>query len=103
MKARLIYKDAKEGETFSILHNPNHRWYTLSEMGPQEGESIPYPSLSCGGTDADCQLAVLLKCWENKEGAARTPHTGCVDDKYKGVQVQPRQSIEIRALVFHEV
>ncbi|KAK4703823.1 hypothetical protein P7C70_g2388, partial [Phenoliferia sp. Uapishka_3] len=82
--SRLIYEaPTPEGETFQIKHSDEHRWYYLSEMQPDE--------------------AILLKCWDNQVGGATTPHSGFVDDKYIGKEVaQPRQSIEVRALVFHE-
>ncbi|GAA5886558.1 hypothetical protein JCM16303_006608 [Sporobolomyces ruberrimus] len=87
--ARLIYPPEgevgyqPEGETFQIKHNESHRWYYLSEMGPQE--------------------AIFLKCWDNSEdGGVRTPHTAFFDPRYYDKEgVDLRQSIEIRALVFH--
>lgn len=46
---------------------------------------------------------LLLKCWENDLEAAKTPHSGIVDDKFKGVYMEePRQSIEVRTLIFHD-
>ncbi|KAI5479264.1 7alpha-cephem-methoxylase P8 chain related protein [Pseudohyphozyma bogoriensis] len=84
--SRLIYPPGTpEGETFQIKYSDKHQWYYVSEMQPDE--------------------ALLLKCWDNSEdGGARTPHTGFVDDKYKGQEIElPRQSIEVRVLVFHEV
>ena len=86
VQSRLLYEaPTPEGETFQIKHSNEHRWYYLSDMSPHE--------------------ALLLKCWDNAEdGGARTPHTGFKDDKYVGREVDlPRQSIEIRALVFHEL
>lgn len=81
--SRLLYQPpAAEGETFEVQHSDAHRWYYLSAMMPDE--------------------AVLLKCWGN-DGGARTPHTGFVDERFMGQRVLPRQSIEVRALVFHEL
>ncbi|KAL8293538.1 hypothetical protein RQP46_000239 [Phenoliferia psychrophenolica] len=84
--SRLLYEaPTPEGETFQVQHSDGHRWYYLSDQSPDE--------------------ALFLKCWDNAEdGGARTPHTGFKDDKYVGKEVAlPRQSIEIRALVFHEL
>ncbi|GAA5838446.1 hypothetical protein JCM3766R1_005547 [Sporobolomyces carnicolor] len=87
--SRLIYPPKgepgyqPEGETFAIKRSERHQWYYVAEMGPQE--------------------ALLLKCWDNTEnGGVRTPHTAFHDPRYYGKDDVPlRQSIEIRALVFH--
>ncbi|GAA5946142.1 hypothetical protein JCM3765_000133 [Sporobolomyces pararoseus] len=87
--SRLIYPPQgepgyqPEGETFAIKHSERHQWYYVSEMGPQE--------------------VLLLKCWDNTEnGGVRTPHTAFNDPRFYGKEDVPlRQSIEIRALVFH--
>ncbi|GAA6005087.1 hypothetical protein JCM11491_002575 [Sporobolomyces phaffii] len=87
--SRLIYPPEgepgyqPEGETFAIKHAERHKWYYVSEMQPQE--------------------ALLLKCWDNSEdGGVRTPHTAFFDPRFYGKDDVPlRQSIEIRALVFH--
>ncbi|GAA5855849.1 hypothetical protein JCM8547_000384 [Rhodosporidiobolus lusitaniae] len=75
-----------EGETLQVKFSDRHKWYYLSEMQPNE--------------------ALLLKCWENlpdhKLGTI-TPHTAFQDPRYYGKEgVLLRQSIEVRALVFHE-
>lgn len=82
--ARLLYgPDQPEGETVQVAFNPDHTWYYLSEMERDE--------------------AVLLQCWSNEpEGGVRTPHTGFIDDAYIGKNVEPRHSIEIRALCFFD-
>lgn len=81
--SRLIYRAPQaEGETYQVALNERHRWYYVSEMQPDE--------------------ALLLKCWD-RDGGARTPHTAFVDDAFVGRDdVEPRQSIEVRALVFVE-
>lgn len=72
-----------EGETFQIQYNVNHRWYYLSEMIRDE--------------------VLLLQCWSNVVGAARTPHSGITDTRFVGKEgVTPRHSIEVRALLFWE-
>lgn len=79
--SRLLYQPpAAEGENYEVAWSPSHPWHYMSGMMPDE--------------------AILLKCWGN-DGGARTPHTGFVDDAYVGKPVQPTQSIEVRALVFH--
>ncbi|GAA5925142.1 hypothetical protein JCM1841_005797 [Sporobolomyces salmonicolor] len=87
--SRLVYPtegpDAQpEGETFQIKRSERHKWFYLSEMQPDE--------------------LLLLKCWENRpDGGVRTPHTAFIDPRYIGRDDIPlRQSIEVRALVFHE-
>ena len=82
--SRLLYAaPTPEGETFQVAYNENHKFYYLSNQVPDE--------------------ALMLQCWTNdKDGGARTPHSGVVDDQYVGKDVVPRHSIEVRALVFHE-
>ncbi|GAA6000152.1 hypothetical protein JCM10207_007880 [Rhodosporidiobolus poonsookiae] len=89
--SRLLYPSEgngaqPEGETLQVKFSERHRWYYLSEMDPQE--------------------ALLLKCWENLPNGAMgtiTPHTAFEDPRYHGKEgVSLRQSIEVRALVFHE-
>ncbi|KAG0147544.1 hypothetical protein CROQUDRAFT_655931 [Cronartium quercuum f. sp. fusiforme G11] len=70
------------GETFAVLHNPNHQWYYLSNMRPDE--------------------ALLLKCHDSDHSdgkATFTPHTAFYDPRHAG-KVPARESIEIRTLVF---
>jgi len=49
---------------------------------------------------------LLLKCWENlpdRKIGTITPHTAFHDPRYFGKEgVELRESIEVRALVFHE-
>ncbi|GAA6037293.1 hypothetical protein JCM8097_008667 [Rhodosporidiobolus ruineniae] len=89
--SRLVYPSKgpyaqPEGETLQVGFSDRHQWYYLSEMQPDE--------------------ALLLKCWENlpdgKIGTI-TPHTAFEDPRYFGKDgVRLRESIEVRALVFHE-
>ena len=69
------------GETFSVTYNPAHRWYYWSEMRPDE--------------------VLLLKCYDSlTDGRTRlSPHSAFVDPRV-GDDVPPRQSIELRALIF---
>jgi hypothetical protein len=76
----LIYRD-KVGETYRFKFNPNHRWYYFPLLQRNE--------------------AILLKCYDSKEdGRARfTAHTA-FEDPSSGPDAAPRESVEVRALVF---
>jgi hypothetical protein len=77
----LVYPD-RVGEIYTVTYNPSHRWFYVPEM--QEDE------------------ALLLKCYDSAtDGRARfLPHTA-FDDPTVPADVPPRESIEIRTLVFH--
>lgn len=77
----LVYRE-RTGETYSVLHSPEHRWFYLPEMRRDE--------------------ALLLKCFDSQiDGRARfAPHSAFVDPTAPS-DAPPRQSIEIRTLVFH--
>lgn len=77
----LVYPD-RVGETYSVTYSPDHRWHYLSGMGTDE--------------------VLLLKCYDSgTDGRARfSPHTAFVDPSVP-TDVPPRESIELRALVFH--
>jgi hypothetical protein len=76
----LVYPD-KVGETYRFKHNPNHRWFYFPFQERSE--------------------TILLKCYDSKEdGRARfTAHTSFVDPT-SPPDAAPRESIEVRALVF---
>ena len=76
----LVYPD-KVGETYRFKHNPDHRWFYFPYLERTE--------------------AILLKCYDSKEdGRARfTAHTS-FEDPTSGPDAAPRESIEVRALVF---
>jgi len=76
----LVYPD-KVGETYRFKYNPNHRWFYFPHMERTE--------------------AILLKCYDSKEdGRARfTAHTS-FEDPTSGPNAAPRESIEVRALIF---
>jgi hypothetical protein len=78
----LVYHN-RVGETYGVTYNPAHRWFYVPEMQPDE--------------------ALLLKCFDSKtDGRARfAPHTA-FEDPTAPADVFPRESIEIRTLVFHE-
>ncbi len=76
----LVYPD-RVGETYAFTYNPNHCWYYFPHLEPNE--------------------AVLLKCYDSEEdGRARfTAHTA-FNDPTSPPDAAPRESIEVRALVF---
>ena len=78
----LIYPH-RVGETYSVRYSPRHRWFYAPDMQPEE--------------------ALLLKCFDSAtDGRARfSPHTAFQDPTALS-NVRPRESIEVRALVFHE-
>ena len=77
----LVYKN-RVGETYSVTYNPAHRWYYAPELRRDE--------------------ALLLKIMDSKnDGRARfMPHTSFTDPTTPA-DAFPRESIELRTLVFH--
>ncbi|KAI1662910.1 hypothetical protein F4813DRAFT_342313 [Daldinia decipiens] len=77
----LIYPNRK-GETFAVRYAPGHRWYYKYGLTPEE--------------------VLFIKCFDSKTDgrARRVPHTAFVDPAI-GPDVPKRESIEVRALVFH--
>jgi hypothetical protein len=77
----LIYPN-RRGETYAVKYNPNHRWFYFPEMTPDE--------------------ALLLTCYDSAtDGRTRFgPHTAFVDPTTP-TDAPPRESIELRTLVFH--
>jgi len=78
----LVYQH-RVGETYAVKFNPFHRWFYVPQMQPDE--------------------ALLLKCFDSAtDGRARfAPHTA-FEDPTAPADAPPRESIEIRTLVFHE-
>nr|WP_321983672.1 CmcJ/NvfI family oxidoreductase [uncultured Lichenicoccus sp.] len=76
----LIYPD-RRGEVYSVRHSAGQRWHYLSRMMPDE--------------------VLLLKCYDSlDDGRARfAPHSAFIDPTAPE-DAPPRQSIELRALVF---
>jgi hypothetical protein len=68
------------GQIYSVRHNPEHQWFFVSEMNPDE--------------------VLLLKCYDSREdGRARfMPHTGFQNPACPE-KFTPRESIEARTLV----
>ncbi|KAJ4487807.1 hypothetical protein J3R30DRAFT_3279841 [Lentinula aciculospora] len=74
----------RRGQTYRVKYNPEHRWKYLKGMTPEE--------------------LVLIKCFDSAEDSGVsifTPHTAFVDPSAPD-DTLPRESIEIRALVFHD-
>jgi hypothetical protein len=77
----LVYQH-RVGETYSVTFDPRHRWFYVPGMEADE--------------------ALLLKCYDSKtDGRARfAPHTAFTDPT-TAPDAAPRESIELRAMVFH--
>jgi len=77
----LVYQH-RVGETYAVRYNPAHRWFYVPDMRTDE--------------------ALLLKCYDSAtDGRARfAPHTAFRDPTADDT-VRPRESIEVRTLVFH--
>ncbi|KAI1392452.1 uncharacterized protein F4822DRAFT_391100 [Hypoxylon trugodes] len=77
----LIYPNRK-GETFAVRHADSHRWYYKYGLTPQE--------------------VLFIKCFDSKTDgrARRVPHTA-FSDPTTPADAPSRESIEVRALVFH--
>ena len=77
----LVYPD-RVGETYAVAYNSAHRWFYFPRQRADE--------------------AVLLKCYDSKEdGRARFPAHSAFDDPTAPPGVPPRESIEVRTLVFY--
>jgi hypothetical protein len=77
----LVYPD-RVGETYSVTFDRQHRWFYVPEMSSED--------------------VLLLKCYDSRiDGSARfTPHTAFTDPTTPAGSA-PRESIELRTLVFH--
>jgi len=79
--AALIYPD-REGETYAVRPNPAHRWYFKYAQRPDE--------------------PLFIKCYDSVDDgrARRVPHSAFEDPAHEGEP--PRESIEVRTLVFYD-
>jgi hypothetical protein len=77
----LVYRD-RVGETYSVRFRPEHRWYYVPQMRPDE--------------------VLLLKCTDSRTDvpARFTPHSAFLEPDIPD-NLPPRESIELRTLVFH--
>jgi hypothetical protein len=65
-----------------VKYNPDHRWFYVSRMTADE--------------------ILLLKCFDsNTDGRARFAPHGAFADPTTPSDAPPRESIELRTLVFH--
>jgi hypothetical protein len=77
----LVYRD-RVGETYGVTYNPDHRWFYVPEMQPDE--------------------VLLLKCFDSEtDGRARFMPHSAFEDPTAPADILPRESIELRTLVFH--
>ena len=78
----LVYPH-RVGETYSVKFSPNHQWFYVPKMTADE--------------------ILLLKCFDSKtDGRARfAPHSAFADPTTPP-DAPPRESIELRTLVFHK-
>jgi hypothetical protein len=78
--SELRYPD-RTGETYAVTYNPDQRWYYFPRMTEDE--------------------AILIRCFDSaRAGAARFSAHGAFDDPQTPDNAPPRESIELRALVF---
>jgi hypothetical protein len=75
-----VYRD-KVGEVYRFTYNPDHRWFYFPRLERNE--------------------VILLKCYDSKDdGRARFSAHSAFDDPTTPPDAPPRESIEVRALVF---
>ena len=81
VESELRYRD-RVGHIYSVVNNPDHRWYFLDQMMPEE--------------------ILLLKCYDS-ETEAQTRYTGHAAFKHPGCSEShlPRRSIETRTIAFY--
>jgi hypothetical protein len=79
--ADLVYPN-RVGETYAVKYNPDHQWFYVPRMTADE--------------------ILLLKCFDSRtDGRARfAPHSAFIDPTTPP-DAPPRESIELRTLVFH--
>jgi hypothetical protein len=77
----LVYRD-RTGETYRVRYNPLHRWFYLPGMRADE--------------------AILIKCYDSaQDGRARFTAHSAFEDPTAPADLLPRESIELRTLIFH--
>ncbi len=78
----LVYPH-RVGETYQVSYSPAHRWFYVPGMGVDE--------------------ALLLKCFDSKtDGRARFAPHSAFTDPIGPADAPPRESIEVRTLIFHQ-
>lgn len=77
----LVYRH-RVGETYAIAYNPTHRWFYIPQMQRHE--------------------VLFIKCFDSAEdGRARFAGHTSFDDPTSPPDAPPRESIELRTLVFY--
>jgi hypothetical protein len=76
----LVYRD-RTGEIYRVRYSPTHRWFYVPEMRVEE--------------------AILIKYYDSAPDKARITAHSAFEDPTAPVDVLPRESIELRTLVFH--
>jgi hypothetical protein len=77
----LLYKD-RIGETYNVRHNPAHRWFYAPRMSRDE--------------------VLLFRCYDSaRDGRARFVPHAAFQDPSAPANALPRESIELRMLVFY--
>ena len=79
VKHVLKYRD-REGEVYSVAFNPNHRWYYIPDQQKEE--------------------VLLLKCYDSDGSRARFTAHSAFEDPTSPPDAAPRESVEVRTLVF---
>jgi hypothetical protein len=80
LASELRYPD-RTGEIYAVTYNPAQRWYYFPKMQADE--------------------AVLIRCFDSaREGAMRFSAHGAFEDPQTPADAPPRESIEVRTLVF---
>ena len=73
----LVYRD-RVGEVYSITHSPQHRWFYLPRMAPDE--------------------ALFIKCFDSDPARPRLAAHTAFDDPATKPDARTRESIEVRTL-----
>ncbi len=79
VKHVLKYRD-RDGEVYSVAFNPNHRWYYIPNQLKEE--------------------VLLLKCYDSDGRRARFTAHSAFEDPSSPPNAAPRESVEVRTLVF---
>jgi hypothetical protein len=75
----LLYRD-RTGEVYSLTFHPDHRWFYFPRMRSDE--------------------VMMLKCYDSDRSLARFTAHSAFDDPTSPADAPPRESIEVRTLVF---
>lgn len=75
----LIYRD-RQGEVYAVAYSPDHRWFFMAGQRKEE--------------------VLLLKCYDSEPCVTRFTAHSAFEDPASSVDASPRESIEVRTLVF---